>query len=966
MPEATISLDNHDEELAVLGSRDQLLRQVRDTLRVKVLARPGQIRVEGDVRPGRPGSAGLRGAATAIPTSADDLRRGRGRRARHGAPSRSRPNGFEAIEIRDGNRAVRPRTEGQAAYLRALRDRELVFCVGPAGTGKTYLAVAVAVAALRRGEIKKIVLVRPAVEAGERLGFLPGDLEAKINPYLRPLFDALHDLLDYDQLRRYMGNDLIEIAPLAYMRGRTLNDAVIILDEGQNATVAQMKMFLTRMGQNARIVVTGDTTQVDLPPGRSAAWPTPSSGCGGSRASAWSRWTGPTSSGTRWCRRSSTPTSRPSRRPRPAPAVALAAPEQSAVDRRPTSPPWSEAGSGPVRPTRGTGRSRATSARRTPERSEPRTRSADRIPFEPRSMSLGKRRPKALRAQLRPSDPIDIRANAGARRRAAGPAGCRRRWPSLVTAAIVHGSGPPFPYRLGQRPDRDLRVKVREVPAQEPAQDEHRHPGGRRQGAADPGQRPGAAPGAGSSSWSTWSRRSHEADNLAELPESVRSTWGLDQATFDELRAASDIPERREDMKRWIGEAFAPLIRDGDPRSRHPAPQEESASDGAGPNARCDRPPSSPLVGQARAARQARHGRRQGIRRGVSERPRWADASSTWSPSKLAGNPTLNYEEARPPPGPQGRPRRGRDVYDAYDRGDLLVEQGQTITEDQLDLLRLEHETSVGRLSLGDRLRRAGSVVVLVGALFALIGDYVHRHEPRVARSLPRIAVLCGLVAGAMGLARLLALQPWDAELIPIALTAMILAIAYNPHFALMVTFALCLLLSLALGTGLGYFLVLMGGTAAGVLLLGGGPHPDQADPGRRGGRPGLLRADLGHRALAEPAAGPDRQRQPLAGRLGTAGRLLARRQLAVRREGLRDRHRHQPAGTRRHHPPTLAGTGPPAPRHAQPLGHRRHDRRGRRRADRRQCPARADRGLFPRHRQDAQAALFHREPGRR
>ena len=126
--------------------------------------------------------------------------------------------------------------------------------------------MATAVSLLRRGRIKKIVLVRPAVEAGEHLGFLPGDLEAKINPYLRPLLDALHDLMDYEQIRRYMDNDLIEIAPLAFMRGRTLNDAAIILDEGQNATVPQMKMFLTRMGQNARIVVTGDITQVDLPP----------------------------------------------------------------------------------------------------------------------------------------------------------------------------------------------------------------------------------------------------------------------------------------------------------------------------------------------------------------------------------------------------------------------------------------------------------------------------------------------------------------------------------------------------------------------------------------------------------------------------------------------------------------------------------------------------------------------------
>ncbi len=265
MSEVTITLDSHDEELAVFGSRDQFLRQVRDAFGVKLVARHGEVRVEGDTRRvelARQVLEELKGyfrrRRTASAGDVADLIEARSRI--------ETDNGSPAVEIREGNKVVRARTEGQARYLACLRDHELVFCIGPAGTGKTYLAVAQAVAELRKGKIKKIVLVRPAVEAGEHLGFLPGDLEAKINPYLRPLLDALHDLMDYDQIRRYMGNDLIEIAPLAYMRGRTLNDAVIILDEGQNATVPQMKMFLTRMGTNARIVVTGDTSQVDLPP----------------------------------------------------------------------------------------------------------------------------------------------------------------------------------------------------------------------------------------------------------------------------------------------------------------------------------------------------------------------------------------------------------------------------------------------------------------------------------------------------------------------------------------------------------------------------------------------------------------------------------------------------------------------------------------------------------------------------
>jgi phosphate starvation-inducible PhoH-like protein len=162
-------------------------------------------------------------------------------------------------------RAVTPKSEGQAAYLQNIEENDITVGIGPAGTGKTYLAVAMAVDALFKKRVKRIILARPAVEAGENLGFLPGDLQEKIDPYLRPLYDALEDMIPPDRLRRAMESRSIEIAPLAYMRGRTLQDAFVILDEAQNATRAQMKMFLTRLGLNSRAVITGDKTQIDLP-----------------------------------------------------------------------------------------------------------------------------------------------------------------------------------------------------------------------------------------------------------------------------------------------------------------------------------------------------------------------------------------------------------------------------------------------------------------------------------------------------------------------------------------------------------------------------------------------------------------------------------------------------------------------------------------------------------------------------
>ncbi len=266
MSEATITLDSRDEAVLLFGSRDQYLREIRAHLGMtQLVGRGDQVLLKGS-------DEQLALAARVFEQlrqmlrqqgqlSAEDVRTVLEVVTQGG--ERLGASAEKSGEV--GGRYVRPRTDGQARYVRAMRDHDLTICVGPAGTGKTFLAVGMAVSMLRQSAVKKIVLVRPAVEAGERLGFLPGDIAAKVNPYLRPLFDALNDMMEPEQVKRYMENDIIEIVPLAFMRGRTLNQAVIILDEGQNTTIPQMKMFLTRMGGGSKIIVTGDVTQVDLP-----------------------------------------------------------------------------------------------------------------------------------------------------------------------------------------------------------------------------------------------------------------------------------------------------------------------------------------------------------------------------------------------------------------------------------------------------------------------------------------------------------------------------------------------------------------------------------------------------------------------------------------------------------------------------------------------------------------------------
>lgn len=262
----TLILESDTEASILYGSHDRHLRLVRDAFQVHLVARHGLLKLEGEKERVNTSKEVLNRLLEIVRATGrldlEDVEQ-----AIVEAKYRARGESVQAIDVFQRGLFIKPKTDGQAKYLEAMGKNDLVFCIGPAGTGKTYLAVAMALSFLKSGRIRRIVLARPAVEAGEKLGFLPGDIKAKVNPYLRPLYDAIADMMDVGHVKKYLESDLIEILPLAYMRGRTLNDAFIILDEAQNCTVKQMKTFLTRLGVKSKVVVTGDITQVDLPAG---------------------------------------------------------------------------------------------------------------------------------------------------------------------------------------------------------------------------------------------------------------------------------------------------------------------------------------------------------------------------------------------------------------------------------------------------------------------------------------------------------------------------------------------------------------------------------------------------------------------------------------------------------------------------------------------------------------------------
>lgn len=267
----TVKIQTNDEVQVLFGYCDQNLRLIENEFKVKITLRGEHLKISGT-------AAHIKKAAGLIEYLLKTIRLNQGkietpdlsRLIRNFKQNGSRIGGqyLTVTERVSKTKTIGPKTKGQREYTEAIAKHDIVFGIGPAGTGKTYLAMASAVEALNKQEVRRIILTRPAIEAGESLGFLPGDISEKISPYLRPLYDAIYDMMDAERIEKYLETGIVEVAPLAYMRGRTLNDAFIILDEAQNCSAEQMKMFLTRLGFDSKAVITGDITQSDLPNGK--------------------------------------------------------------------------------------------------------------------------------------------------------------------------------------------------------------------------------------------------------------------------------------------------------------------------------------------------------------------------------------------------------------------------------------------------------------------------------------------------------------------------------------------------------------------------------------------------------------------------------------------------------------------------------------------------------------------------
>ncbi len=558
-------------------------------------------------------------------------------------------------------------------------------------------------------------------------------------------------------------------------------------------------------------------------------------------------------------------------------------------------------------------------------------------------MSIGKRRPRVSRAQLRPSAAtLSLKQDRQSRQRTRATRLALVVASLLATAAIVHGSGPPFNYRIGERADREIRVNVKEFRIRNQTKTSNE-----RQAAAD--QVPPSMVNDPAQILELADRLDDltvtiaKAARFEELRDTVKAAWKLRPEVFAEIKAAVATPAGKDALHAQIAAAFRPIARDGIlgagtlPAQRgiepHPCRSARRGSRRPAPG----RSPRERVIPERMAKPD---GAVYQEFRGAFASPRIGKVLFGLIADKFDGTPTLTFEAEATAAAREAARAVVADHFDTFTKGEVLVEQGQTIGEEQLILLRLEHDEALRALGFGDRVRRALGILALVISLYVLTGYYACRHESRFVSDPRKIALICGLVVMAPAAVRLLSMQTWNAELVPVAIAAMIVAIAYNPNFALMVTFTISLLTCVALGTDLAHFLVLMGGTAAGALTLTEvRTRTKLIKVGATASITYFLMTWATGLWLDQPAELV--RSDSFWRRLGPDGRILPGRQPAVPRGRARDRDGDQPARAGRQHPSAAPGVGPSGPGHPQSFDHGRCHRGVGGRAHRRGCPAR-------------------------